>query len=346
MKQKIHIKEIVHRGEPRLRLDFPYNQEIIQQVKQLPGSAWSQTKKCWHLPDNEESRIGLGRLTVDKTSSVEPVNLTITPKKLFLRMKKQTEDIQFVRSLNARWNASNFVWEITAYEPNLSLIRTHFKGRLVEQTLEEPLINEHLPKRTMAQHGQISVYTREGRLRLSFQYDTAVITFIKTLPYPVYDQKNRWWSVPDTEVIRKDLSLFAEQKGLQLRYSDRPTERERQPRPRKEDNPNYRTCPDAFVNKLKTRRYSPNTIRTYTDLFEEFINYYPGLDPKEISEKDIMQFLRYLVDERQISTSYQNQSINAIKRSTPDSTTNRYWAVSGSSIFWIGLRRKSGCRWC
>ena len=161
--------------------------------------------------------------------------------------------------------------------------------------------------------GQISVYVREGRLRLSFQYDTAVIAFIKTLPYPVYDRNNKWWSVPDTEVIRKDLATFVERKGWPLHYSTRPTERQRQPRPRKEDNPNYRTCPEAYVAKLKTRRYSPNTIRAYTDLFEEFINYYPELDPKEISEKDIMQFLRYLVDDRQISTSYQNQSINAIK---------------------------------
>ena len=161
--------------------------------------------------------------------------------------------------------------------------------------------------------GQLSVYAREGRLRLSFKYDVTVIAFVKTLPYPVYDQDNKWWSIPDTEVIRKDLATFAEQKGLQIRYSDRPIERERQQRPRKEDNPNYRTCPEAYVNKLRTKRYSPNTIRTYTDLFKEFINYYPELDPKEISEKDIMQFLRYLVDERQISTSYQNQSINAIK---------------------------------
>ncbi len=46
---------------------------------------------------------------------------------------------------------------------------------------------------------------------------------------------------------------------LQVRYSTRPTVRRRQARPRKADNPNYRTCPEAFVNKLKTRRYSANT---------------------------------------------------------------------------------------
>ena len=95
---------------------------------------------------------------------------------------------------------------------------------------------------------------------------------MKTLPYPVYDKENRWWSVADTEVIQKDLATFAERSKWELRYSTRPAERKRQARPRKADIPNYRTCPEAFVNKLKTRRYSPNTIRTYRDLFEEFIN--------------------------------------------------------------------------
>jgi site-specific recombinase XerD len=36
-------------------------------------------------------------------------------------------------------------------------------------------------------------------------------------------------------------------------------------------------------------------------------------DPREITEKEIISFIRYLVDERQVSASYQNQSINAIK---------------------------------
>lgn len=60
-------------------------------------------------------------------------------------------------------------------------------------------------------------------------------------------------------------------------------------------------------------RYSVNTQNVYTDLFEEFINYYPEKQSEEITEEEIISFLRYLVNERKISTSYQNQSINAIK---------------------------------
>ena len=268
MSDTIRLYRITHRGASRLRIDFPYDAETIARVKELPDRKWSQSKKCWHVPDTEESmRLlqALGGNLVD-TLPEEPVSTK-------LPANKQPEPV-------------------SAPPPPLS----------IPHPSAEPL-----------DAGQISVYAREGRLRLSFSYDKEVIVFVKSLPYPVYDQENRWWSVPDTEVIRKDLATFAEQKGLKLCYSYRPTERVRQARPRKADNPNYRTCPAAFVDKLKTRRYSPNTIRTYTDLFEEFINYYPELDPKEISERDIVQYLRYLVDERQISTSYQNQSINAIK---------------------------------
>ena len=76
---------------------------------------------------------------------------------------------------------------------------------------------------------------------------------------------------------------------------------------------NYLRCPASYTEKLKELRYSINTQHVYTDLFEEFINYYPDLAPENISEEEIIAFLRYLVNERKISTSYQNQSINAIK---------------------------------
>ena len=48
-------------------------------------------------------------------------------------------------------------------------------------------------------------------------------------------------------------------------------------------------------------------------MFEEFLNYYENVEPESITETMIIEFLRYLVNERRVSTSYQNQSINAIK---------------------------------
>lgn len=49
------------------------------------------------------------------------------------------------------------------------------------------------------------------------------------------------------------------------------------------------------------------------DCFKEFINYFSTKEIDQITLEEIMAYLLYLVDERQISTSYQNQAINAIK---------------------------------
>jgi site-specific recombinase XerD len=71
--------------------------------------------------------------------------------------------------------------------------------------------------------------------------------------------------------------------------------------------------PDSFKEKLSILRYSPNTIKTYCDCFKEFINYHNTKDIDHITQPEIMVYLRYLVEERCISSSYQNQAINAIK---------------------------------
>ncbi len=60
-------------------------------------------------------------------------------------------------------------------------------------------------------------------------------------------------------------------------------------------------------------RYSDSTVRTYSSNFEEFINFHHTKKINDISEPEIIEFMRYLVVERKISESYQNTSINAIK---------------------------------
>jgi len=71
--------------------------------------------------------------------------------------------------------------------------------------------------------------------------------------------------------------------------------------------------PEEYVNLLIRRRYSENTIRVYSSLFEEFVNFYAGKEPEEITEDDIRKYQDYLVKRRKISRNTQNQAINAIK---------------------------------
>jgi integrase/recombinase XerD len=47
---KVKTEVVEHRGQRRIKIVFDYNKELIERVKTVPGCAWSQTMKCWHVP--------------------------------------------------------------------------------------------------------------------------------------------------------------------------------------------------------------------------------------------------------------------------------------------------------
>ena len=50
MRTKIVVKKVTHRQRQRLALIFQYDEELISQVKRIPGIQWSKTMGCWHVP--------------------------------------------------------------------------------------------------------------------------------------------------------------------------------------------------------------------------------------------------------------------------------------------------------
>ena len=45
-----------HNGEKVLFILFEKNYDLIQRVKKIPGSTWSQSKKVWYVLDTENNR--------------------------------------------------------------------------------------------------------------------------------------------------------------------------------------------------------------------------------------------------------------------------------------------------
>ena len=62
-------------------------------------------------------------------------------------------------------------------------------------------------------------------------------------------------------------------------------------------------------NHLKQKGYSPKTLKSYTGHLERFLIYSRG----EVDKSSINEYILYLLEEKQSSHSYANQSINAIK---------------------------------
>jgi site-specific recombinase XerD len=154
---------------------------------------------------------------------------------------------------------------------------------------------------------------QNGRIRLIFPYNKELVLLIKQQPFYQWDGDNCWWTLPQTEKILGKLVMFCKEHEWKYRFVEDIRHLNRTLRPKMEDMVGYRNCPEIYFEKLTVLRYSRSTIKTYTECFKEFINYFPNKQLDEITEADILSYQKYLVEKRCVSTSYQNQAINSIK---------------------------------
>lgn len=70
---------------------------------------------------------------------------------------------------------------------------------------------------------------------------------------------------------------------------------------------------EKFINWLHSRRYSDNTVVTYSEALKTFLLYYHKKPITEITNDDIIEFNNKYILANKLSASYQNQVVNAIK---------------------------------
>ena len=306
----INTSKINHRGEERLKIEFPYNESIANQVRQIKGSAWSRTQVAWHIPFTGEALDELKRRFPDielpqniikkaEPAKVEPIKaepikiepikvepvkakpLTVKPieqipakqkstdtrnlikidvigRKILLKMPKDENDIKFINTLKySRWDKKMFIWEIPNYPGNLDLINDHFKGRNPELVVHDKFdISLNNETRTVGNKELLIIKTKTGRLRLIFGFDKVLLTLIKKYPYYSWDAKNKWWTIPFSEIYLNQIQSYALEQGLKVSYEEEPAGEMGVKRISAFDVPNYRECPEGMILKLKEIRYT------------------------------------------------------------------------------------------
>ena len=68
-----------------------------------------------------------------------------------------------------------------------------------------------------------------------------------------------------------------------------------------------------FVTYLSTKRYSQSTIKTYTEALKSFFIFYNQKDVDSISNEDVVYYYEQHIIKNNLSSSYQNQIVSAIK---------------------------------
>ena len=112
-------------GEKRIKVEFPFNREIVRQIKQIGGARWSQTLKAWHIPYSIGAFKQLKKsfpeieypgkspdvtihapivrpaaeITIADESQKEEVSIQVIGRKIIIKLPKNENDINFIRSL-------------------------------------------------------------------------------------------------------------------------------------------------------------------------------------------------------------------------------------------------------
>ncbi len=331
-----NISGVHHKGEDRLKVSIPYNQLIVNGMKKISGARWSRTLRAWHIPHNQAALQALRdtfpalkfelenpktmvqaaahSAEVPSLPSTAKVEIDVLDRKILLKMPKDQNDVNHVLTYKyVRWDKEGKFWIIPEYRDNLEKLKAYFDGRVDRITVHEaPKIESEKVRIAVSDQEILIVNQHSKRLRILFAYDKELVKVLKTMPYSRWNAKNNWWTIPHSTKLLDELSEIALRLNLRIRYTESDL-RTGSARLSPTSIVNYKRCPEAYIGKLRELRYSPQTEKTYVSLFEEFMNHFPIMDVDEIGEKEIIEFCQYLVVDRKVSASYQNQAINAIK---------------------------------
>ena len=155
---------------------------------------------------------------------------------------------------------------------------------------------------------------------LQFSTDKVVQALVETLPNIAWSEEYGMFYVPNNrhnlELVFKAFHGVAWVNGNfffteKVINADNPVLNLKRYRDRIAIN-GVKFCPEPYLLKLELKRYSDNTVRNYVSCFEAFINHYYEIDPINLNEIDVRNYLQKLIQEGK-SNSYVNLAVNSIK---------------------------------
>ena len=136
-------------------------------------------------------------------------------------------------------------------------------------------------------------YKKEARIVVFFEKDAQLNDLIKKIAGARWSRTLGAWHLPDTDNNRQQFEIPL--KGASL-----PSEE-------------GLVAIEQFAAWLRSKRYSNNTVSTYTDALQSFLKFTNSKSIASLSNQDIIDYNNQYILQRGLSASYQNQVVNAIK---------------------------------
>jgi integrase/recombinase XerD len=149
---------------------------------------------------------------------------------------------------------------------------------------------------------------------IKFLYDSELANCARKINNATWSQTKKSWYVPYTDQVLHDIKRIfdpiceIDARALKVKIVAY-----------KKDPQNKTLAPEvllkieAFKKWLLSKRYSESTVGTYTDALRTFLKFYHDKPVSDISNEDVIEFNNQYILANNLSSSYQNQVVNAIK---------------------------------
>lgn len=284
----IQLQHTTHRGQSIVLIGFRFHAGFVAYLKKMPGIRWSRTHKSWYQVPPESSLPAQLLAYQSETPEVEIEIQWLSPSGALMQKGIKSEAAQ-------KPSQKAPEEETHQKESNEAGIGQHFGDPFKEAYQNWP--EEAHPKALKFTRAQIKNYQRR-----KLQEDDPEEQLSKRGGQPNFENQHSlqvaglfphqteppFWVSPPTGVGASPLIQ---------RYPERSSE----------DRILF------FVRYLEVKRYSKNTIKTYSEALRVFITYDHKKPINELTNNDVQAFMSDYVLRQGLSFSYQNQFINAIK---------------------------------
>lgn len=133
-------------------------------------------------------------------------------------------------------------------------------------------------------------YREESRIAVYFDKKKEYIARIKQLPDARWSYRLMAWHVPDNADNRQRFNIFIpELDAEKIRKIEQ------------------------FSRWLQSRRYSDNTVKSYTDALKSFLLFHHEKRVEDLTNDDLIAYNNDYILKNEFSASYQNQVVNTVK---------------------------------
>ena len=154
-------------------------------------------------------------------------------------------------------------------------------------------------------------------LLLKFPFDRQLIETTKQLPNASWSRThNSWHTAYSIEVLHQVKKIFADKAIIDASVlKEKLAQLKNTTAAVKEIKLSEEAANGVkkFKQWLRSRRYSDSTIGTYTDALQSFLKFHHNKPINEITNDDVIKYNNEFILKYNLSASYQNQVVNAIK---------------------------------